>query len=56
MTAARLRKGQHVGRLVVEYMEEQLQGEGTGGEAARVQKWNLQISVHWMMYVLNRHQ
>ena len=42
-----------MGRLVVEYMEQQLQGEGARGEAARVQKWNLQISVHWMMYVLN---
>ena len=36
------------GRLVVEYMEEQLQGEGTGGEAARVQKWNLEFSVHYI--------
>jgi len=32
MTAAR--KGQFVGRLVVEYMEEQLQGKGARGEAA----------------------
>ena len=31
------------GRLVVEYMEEQLQGEGTGGKAARVQQWHLNI-------------
>ena len=56
MTAARLRKGQDMGRLVVEYMEEQLQGKGAGGEAARVQKWNLEFSVHWMMYGLYGHQ
>ena len=32
-------------RLVVEYMEEQLQGEGTRGEAARVQEWHLQFNI-----------
>ena len=38
------------GRLVVEYMKEQLEGEGTGGKAARVQQRHLNIqhrqSVH----------
>ena len=31
------------GRLVVEYMEEELQGEGAGSKATRVQQWNLNI-------------
>ena len=30
---------------MVEYMEEQLQGEGTRGEAARVQEWHLQFNI-----------
>ena len=38
------------GRLVVEYMKEQLEGEGTRGKAARVQQRHLNIqhrqSVH----------
>ena len=33
------------GRLVVEYMEEQLQGEGARGETARVQQWDLQFNI-----------
>jgi len=49
-TIAKQSKGQYMkkgGRLVVEYMEEQLQGERTRGKAARVQQWNQLIVEAW---------